>query len=752
MRTSKRSARIELLRRAAEMLLGKETEPSTPEMQITPPPEQLLHELQVHQIELEMQNEALQQTQIALEESRDRYKDLYDFAPVGYVTLNRDGLIVETNFTASALLDTVRTKLTRRRFETFIAPTHHDQWRRRISATWQARNEQTLKCEMLMKRGDGSQFPAQLQCVVVEMTGAGPVVRIAFTDITERKQAEEQQRIAAIAFESHEGMIVTDAKGVIVSVNRAFTTLTGYGMTEAEGKRADMLSAGQQNSARVRDIIQSLMKSRYWQGEIWSRRKNGQSYAAWLTITAVTTPDGYISHYVGAFSDTTQTSEAAADIRRLAYYDPLTQLPNRRLLQDRLSQALAVASRTGVYGAILFLDLDNFKTLNDTRGHDVGDALLDKVAQRLRISLRQGDTVARLGGDEFVMILENLGSDAEEAALLAKQIGEKLNQVVAVPINLGDGEFNCTTSIGVRLFNVQDSVDELLKHADLALYQAKTDGRNILRFYDPSMQAVLDERSQLELELRFALQRGQFELYYQSQYDDTGKITGAEALLRWNHPQRGLVLPDDFITVTERIELILPIGRWILESACNQLSEWSRCESTRDLKLAVNISAHQFRQPDFVDQVREVLTSSQVNPAHLTFELSERMIQMDVAETVEKMRLIKQWGVQFTIDDFGTGHLSVSCLTRLLLEQLKIDKSFVANLPHQDEDAIVVKTIIAMAGTLGLDVIAEGVETQEQRSFLERHGCHAYQGYLFSRPMSAEDFTALLNTDLTQQH
>ena len=750
MRMSKRPAKKDLLRRAAEMLLGKEPEPepgtaappATP--QATPSTEELLHDLQVHQIELEMQNEALQHTQVALEESRDRYKNLYDFAPVGYITLARDGLICEANLTASALLDTVRSKLMRSRFETFIAPSHHDQWRRRISSTWQTRNEQSLKCEMLMQRRDGSQFPAQLQCVVLEMSGASPVVRIAFTDITERMHAEEQQRIAAIAFESHEGMIVTNAQGVIVSVNRAFTTLTGYSMAEVEGKRADLLCTGQQNAARVKEIVQALMSTHYWQGEVWSHRKNGQSYAAWLTITAVTTPDGYISHYVGTFSDTTQNSEAIADIRRLAFYDPLTQLPNRRLLQDRLGQALAAASRSGMQGAILFLDLDNFKNLNDTRGHDVGDLLLNKVAQRLRINLRQGDTVARLGGDEFVMILENLSLDAGEAAILAKQIGEKLNQVIAEPINLGNGDFNCTTSIGVRLFNAQDSVQELLKHADLALYQAKTDGRNILRFYDPSMQAALDERSQLELELRFALQRGQFQLYYQPQYDHTGRITGAEALLRWHHPKRGLVLPDEFIALAERIELIVPIGRWIMESACTQLNEWSGCKATSDLKLTLNISAHQFQQPDFVGQVREVLESSGVRPAHLTFELLESMVQMDVTETIEKMRIIKQWGVHFSIDDFGTGCSSVSCLTRLLLDQLKIDKSFVANLPHRDDDANIVKAIIAMAESLGLDVMAEGVETPEQRSFLERHGCHAYQGYLFNRPMPAEDLTVLL--------
>lgn len=735
----KRERSKDPLRTAAEAQLG--SAPAVPQRSA----EALLHELQVHQIELEMQNEALRQARIDMEDSRDRYVNLFDFAPVGYVTLSRDAMVTEANLVAATLMRVPRSRLNASRFENFIAPHDHERWRRHLTAAWQGQANRTLDCELLLKRGDGSSFPAQLQCVVMEMAGATPVVRIAFTDISERKRAEEEQRIAAIAFDSQQGMIVTDANGVIIKVNRAFTELSGFSPAEAVGKTPALLSSGRHDRAFYKNMWQTLKEKHYWQGEIWNRRKNGQIYIAWLTISAVTTPDGCVSHYVGAFSDTTEKSEAAAEIHRLAFYDPLTHLPNRRLLHDRLAHALAATSRNGLYGAILFLDLDNFKTLNDTRGHDVGDLLLVEVAHRVRAGLREGDTVARLGGDEFVMILEGLSAEAEEAALLAKQVGEKLNAAIAQPFDLGGTDFHCTTSIGVRLLGAQDTVEELLKHADLALYQAKSDGRNTVRFYDPSMQAALDRRSTLENELRHAIRREQFQLHYQPQFDNTRRIIGAEALLRWQHPKHGLIAPGDFIPLSEQTEIILPIGRWVLETACAQLKAWSRGERTRELTLGVNVSARQFRQPDFIDQVRNVLEASEANPERLTLELTESMVLDDVADTIQKMEAIKQFGVHFSLDDFGTGFSSFSCLTRLLLDQLKIDKSFVLNLPERGADAVIVTAIINMAGSLGVNILAEGVETDAQREFLDSRGCHAYQGHLFSRPLPVEAFDAFVS-------
>lgn len=707
--------------------------------------EELLQELRVHQIELEMQNEALRQAQAVLEESRDRYVSLFDFAPVGYLTLSRDGVIVEANLMATRLLGTVRPAVGSRRFESFVAPADLERWRRYFISIWKGAVDETSGVELNLLRQDNASFPAELQCAVKTVPAGAPVLRIAFTDISERKALEQEQRIAAIAFESQEGMMVTDASGIILRVNSAFTALSGYSADEAIGSTAALLSSGRHDPGFYQRLWQTLEAQRYWQGEIWERRKDGSLYVAWLTISAVTTPAGDVSHYVGTFSDTTAKSEAAAEIHRLAFYDPLTALPNRRLLQDRLSHALATGARSGLYGAILFLDLDNFKTLNDTRGHDIGDLLLVAVAERVRGCLREGDTVARLGGDEFVMIVEGLSAQAEEAAVLVQQIGEKLNQTIAQPFDLGGTEFHCTTSIGARLMSGRDTVDELLKHADLALYQAKADGRNTVRFYDPSMQAALDHRSLLEGELRQALKLDQFRLHYQPQFDDADRIFGAEILLRWRHPSGVLVSPGDFIPVTEQSELILPIGRWVLETACEQLALWSRGEGTRGLKLAVNVSARQFRQPDFIDQVRHALERSEANPDRLTLELTETMVLDNVAETIRKMHAIRQLGVRFSIDDFGTGFSSFAYLTRLLLDQIKIDRSFVLRLPDHSADAIIVSAIIGMAGSLGLNVLAEGVETEAQREFLLARGCHAYQGYLFGGPLPLADFEALVS-------
>lgn len=709
--------------------------------------EELLHELQVHQIELEMQNEALRQANIAMEESRDRYVHLYDFAPVGYVTLSRAGLITEANFVAAALMGELRPKLKHRRFEYFIDPTSQDYWRRHITAAWHGQIEQRQNCELLMQRGDGSVFPAQLQSVVMSVAGADLVLRIALSDITQRRHAEEEQRIAAITFESQEGMMITDAKGIIIRVNHAFTTLTGYSPAEVVGQTPDLFGSGRHDKAFYQGLWNTLKHKLRWQGEFWSRHKNGKVYAEWLTISAVTAPDGCISHFICAFSNITQNPEAEAQIHRLAYYDPLTDLPNRRLLQDRLSQALAASIRSQRYGAILFLDLDNFKKLNDTRGHESGDLLLIEVAQRLRKVVRESDTVARLGGDEFVAILEDLGVGAEESAILAKQIAEKIRETIAEPFVLKGTESHHTTSIGVSLFCAHETVEELLKRADLALYQAKAAGRNIVRFYEHAMQATLDERSSLEGELRHALGRDQLRLYYQPQVDSSYRVVGAESLLRWQHPERGLVAPGEFIPLAEETGLILPIGQWVLETACAQLRAWSHDDHTCDLMLAVNVSAHQFRQPDFIEIIRSVLQVSGANPELLKLELTESLVLGNVADSIQKMQAINKLGVHFSMDDFGTGFSSLSYLTQLPLNQLKIDRSFVRHLPGHSNDAVIVTTIITMARSLGVHVIAEGVETEAQRRFLLEQGCHTYQGYLFSWPLPLEEFNKFV-----QQH
>ena len=704
--------------------------------------EEILHELRVYQIELEMQNDALRQTQLELEESRDRYVDLYDFAPIGYLTLTRGGLIREVNLTGALLLGMERNKLAHRRFAQFIVPEDNERWHQHFTRVVQYGGQRD--CELSLKRGDGSVFYAHLDCLRVGV-GSEFSVRIAFTDITERKRAEEELRIAAIAFESQEGMIVTDTKGVIVRVNQAFTNLTGYSAAEAVGRTPALLGSGRHSQAFYQRMWQTLEQQRYWQGEMWNRRKNGKIYAEWLTISAVTAPDGSVTHYVGTFSDITRDSEAEAEIHRMAYYDPLTHLPNRRLLMDRLGQALAASRRNGRYGALLFLDLDNFKTLNDTRGHDIGDLLLIEIAQRLNTSMREGDTVGRLGGDEFVLMLEDLSEDVEEAVLQSGMVGMKVREAIASPYLLKGVEFTCTTSIGVSLFcNHDASADDLLKHADLAMYHAKKSGRNTLCFFDPDMQAKLVEHSALENDLRHALERRQLRLHYQIQVDSARRAIGAEALLRWEHPGRSLVTPAEFIPLAEETGLIVPIGLWVLQTACARIRDWSANPATRDLQLAINVSARQFRQSDFVEQVQQALSATGINPARLKIELTESMVLDNVSDTITKMHALKALGVSFSMDDFGTGHSSLSYLKQLPLDQLKIDQSFVRDLATDPNDAAIVRAIITLGQTFGLNVIAEGVETEAQREFLELNGCHAFQGYLFSRPLPPEAFEKFL--------
>jgi diguanylate cyclase (GGDEF)-like protein/PAS domain S-box-containing protein len=563
-------------------------------------------------------------------------------------------------------------------------------------------------------------------------------------DITERKQAEEMLRVSAIAFESQSAMIVTAPNSIILRVNRAFTKLTGYSAQEALGQTPHLLNSGRHDKVFFQTMWDTLKETGYWQGEIWNRRKNGMIVVEWLTIAAVTALDGSVTHYVGTFSDITENKDAMAEIHRLAYYDPLTHLPNRRLLQDRLGQILAAATRNGLHGAILFLDLDNFKTLNDTRGHDAGDKLLVEVAQRLRASVREGDIVGRLGGDEFVVLLEDLSAKAEAAAMLTKQVSEKLLDTLAHPYNFDGYEFHCTASIGIRLFREKEPVEDLFRHADLAMYQAKTAGRNTLSFFDPTMQAMVTARAEMEKDMRRALEQNQFKLYFQSQVYCNCQIVGAEVLLRWQHPERGLVSPLEFIPLAEKTSLILPIGQWVLEKACAQLKVWEVAMNTRHLRLAVNVSARQFRHPDFVAQMRQSLSRNAINSELLKLELTESLVLDNINDTIIKMHALREIGVRFSLDDFGTGYSSFSYLTQLPLDQLKIDRSFVSNIGLKSTDAIIVQTIIGMAHNLGIEVIAEGVETEEQRAFLEQHGCPAYQGYLFSKPVPIEEFERLV--------
>ncbi|MGA7750510.1 MAG: EAL domain-containing protein [Gallionella sp.] len=441
-----------------------------------------------------------------------------------------------------------------------------------------------------------------------------------------------------------------------------------------------------------------------------------------------------------------EKAEAAEEsIKNLAFYDPLTGLPNRRLLMDRLQHTLASSARSGRKGALLFIDLDNFKDINDTLGHDIGDLLLQQTAQRLESCLRESDTLARLGGDEFVVVLEDLSEHALEAALQTKAVGEKILATLGQPYQLDTHKYHSTPSIGATIFSDHgQSGEELLKRTDIAMYQAKKAGRNTLRFFDTQMQVSITARVSLEGELRKALENHQFQLYYQIQVDSSHRPLGAEALIRWIHPLRGMISPAQFIPLAEETGLILPIGQWVLETACTQLKAWQQEAPTRDLVLAVNVSAKQFHQSDFVAQVQTTVQHHAINPMLLKLELTEGMLLENIEDTIATMNALKEIGVQFSLDDFGTGYSSLQYLKQLPLDQIKIDQSFVRDIGTDSSNTAIVSSIIAMTQSLMLSVIAEGVETKEQRQFLLDEGCTHYQGYLFGKPVPVEQFEALL--------
>jgi len=564
--------------------------------------------------------------------------------------------------------------------------------------------------------------------------------------LTEHDIATNSLRIAATAFESQEGMIITDADNLILRVNRAFTKITGYAAEEVVGKNPRIISSGRQNKDFYAEMWNRIKTTGEWEGEVWNRRKNGEIFPEYLTIATVKDSDDNITNYVGSLSDITLRKEAEEEIRSLAFFDPLTRLPNRRLLLDRLQQAWASSARSGREGALLFIDLDNFKTLNDTLGHDIGDLLLQQVAHRLLSCVRENDTVARLGGDEFVVMLEDLSEDRLEAAAQTEAVGEKILATLNQAYQLAGHEYRNTPSIGATLFHDhQQATEDLFKHADIAMYQAKKAGRNTLRFFDPQMQDAINNRALLEHELRVGLEKHQFHLYYQIQVDDQRRPLGAESLIRWIHPVQGLIPPSRFIPLAEETGLILPLGHWVLQTACAQLKAWQADPATRNLLLAVNVSAKQFRQEDFVDQVKKLVRDSGIDPTLLKLELTESMLQDNIKDTIATMIELKKLGVQFSLDDFGTGYSSLQYLKQLPLDQLKIDQSFVRDIADDSSDRAIVRTIIAMAQELSLDVIAEGVETEAQRAPLLRKGCVHYQGYLFGKPVPIEEFNQLLS-------
>ncbi len=605
----------------------------------------------------------------------------------------------------------------------------------------------TLTTDRRLRQADGrTRWLRWLDLPVFDEDGRCVEVRSIGQDITAHKEAELRLRQLALAVEqSPNAIVITDTAGRIEYVNEAFVRSTGYTADEAIGRNPRILNAGRTPAATYDDLWATLERGEVWRGEFINTRKDGGTYTELATIAPIKQADGGVSHYVAIKEDITERREAEARIRQPAYYDTLTGLPNRSLMWDHLRHAIAASERSGSGGMLLLLDLDHFKLLNDTQGHQAGDALLREVARRLRAALREEDTVARLGDDDFAIVVENLGEDRDEAIAHAEKIAEHLHRAVTAPCELGlaSGAYHVGASLGLTLFRGRtESADGLLKQAEVAVARAKDDGRNLIRFFSAAMQAVVAARAELELKLRAALAGNGFRLYYQPQLDRNGRVIGAEALIRCFDADGTMISPAAFIPLAEETGLIVPIGEWVLETACAQLRAWQREPATAGLTLSINVSARQFHQPDFVGKVAAAIERSRIRAGGLKIELTESVVLGDIETTVLRMRQIKALGVRFALDDFGTGYSSLSYLKRLPFDQLKIDQVFVRDMEKDTSSEAIVRAILAISRSLDLEVVAEGVETAAQHELLLTRGCELFQGYLFGRPVPIEDWKA----------
>ena len=571
------------------------------------------------------------------------------------------------------------------------------------------------------------------------------LIKLLHSKDQEVEQNQNQLRVLASSFNLQEGIIICDENGLIIKTNQAFSNITGYSAEEALGRNPRFLSSGRHDASFYTEMWKSLLANGKWDGEVWNRRKTGEIYPENLAIVIIKDSEGKTINYVASMTDITKRVAASEEIKQLAFFDSLTGLPNRRLLLDRLAQTLHSNERTGNHGALLFLDLDNFKAINDSYGHDSGDLLLQQAAVRIVDSVRAIDTVSRIGGDEFVVILQSLNQQESEAVIEAEIIAKRILYSLNVPYKIKGRDDLCSTSIGATIFQSNaDSID-VLKQADIALYKAKESGRNVLFFFDPIMQTIINEQAEIKRDLKEALLQHQFELYYQVQVDVNGAPVGAEALLRWLHPTKGYISPADFIPIAEESQAIISIGDWVIDAACAQLKQWESNELTRTLSLSVNISAKEFRAENFVEKLKMTIRHHAINPSKLRFELTEGMLISDINDAIETMNKLNELGIYFELDDFGTGYSSLQYLKRLPVYQLKIDRTFVRDVVESVNEQGIVRAIIAMAEALQIRVLAEGVETKAQRQHLADIGCNYFQGYLFGKPVPIDQFEAALH-------
>jgi len=693
--------------------------------------------------------EALMLTQIAVDHSSD-----------GVFWIDMHGCVFKVNDQASSNLGYSRDELVGMHIWDFDPNFVGVDWPARMEAM---RGKDSWRHESKHRRKDGSIYPVEVMVNRVHYNDQE--YTIAFTrDLSERRRAdtalrESEERLHQAVRVSNTGIFDHDHLSGTLYWSPEHRAIYGMGKDEPVNLESLFDRLYPEDVNKFKEAVERAHDpggDGLFDVQHRIVRQDGQ--LRWVLSRSQTLFEGEGEarrpvRTVGAAVDITERMRAEEKVAYLAYYDSLTGLANRRLLHDRLERALMVSARNKAYGALLFIDLDHFKTINDTEGHEYGDLLLRAVAQRLGAVLRETDTISRPGGDEFVVILEDIGPDREQAAACAKFTSDRILQALAKRYYLQEREYTGTASIGVVLFrDREDTIDELLKRSDMAMYQAKKAGRGVARFFDPLMQAAFEKRIKLESDIRKAIDLGQFELYYQLRVAGGGRPLGAEALLRWTHPERGLVAPGEFIPLCEETGLILPIGAWVLEAACAQLRAWEAHEATRALKLSVNISAKQFRQDNFVEQVLGVLDKTGIDPTRLELELTESMFLENIEQSIAKMQSLRDIGVLFALDDFGTGYSSLSYLKKLPLSQIKIDQSFVRDIADDKNDEIIAQTIIKMGQTLGLEVIAEGVETEEQRRILEQHGCENFQGYLFGRPVPIAVFEQALGIVPERKH
>ncbi len=560
-------------------------------------------------------------------------------------------------------------------------------------------------------------------------------------DITERRRAEDELRLTSQVFEnSIEGILITDVNNNILRVNRAFSSITGYAEKDILGRNPRLLSSGRHDTAYYQTMWASLLEYGYWQGEIWNRRKNGDIYPEWLSLFAIRNERGETTHYAGVFADLTEKKQAEAHVQYLAHYDPLTELPNRQLLEERMQLALHAARDRQRMVALLYLDLDRFRFINESLGHEYGDKLLQAVTRRLTEQVRGSDTLARFSGDEFAVLLSDIGALED-----ARQIADKIRLMLTQPFNLDEHEIFVTPSIGIAIYPRDgETTADLYRAADTAMNSAKAQGGNAARFYSIDMNHGASHRLTLESGLRRALEREEFLLYYQPQVSlHSGEVIGMEALLRWQNPERGLISPAEFIPLLEETGLIIPVGEWVLRTACSQTALWQQ-SGLPVLRVAVNLSQRQFHEPDMLSVIERALRDSGLPPAQLELEVTESLMIRDMQTTITTLHQLHAIGIQISIDDFGTGYSSLGYLKKLPINKIKIDQSFVRDICSDPDDAAIASTIIALGHSLRMQVIAEGVETAEQLSHLRAQGCDEIQGYYFSKPLPAEEFARLI--------